>query len=122
MTTTDSATTAIPASPAAQPASASTTNTLSIVSLVLGIAGIVLGQGLLAVGAIVLGFVARRREPLGIATANWGLALGFVGVFGGMLLSILAFFGLAPLFLFGALPFWDFGGFGDFGDFLGFWG
>lgn len=119
MTTTDPTTTAIPASPAAQPASASTTNTLSIVSLVLGIAGILLGQALLAVAAIVLGFIARGREPQGIATANWGLALGFVGVFGGILLSILAFFGLAPLFLLGSLPFWDFGGFGDLWSFWG---
>ena len=111
MTTTDSATTAIPASPAAQPVSASSTNTLSIVSLALGIAGILLGQALLAIAAIVLAFVARKREPQGIATANWGLALGFVGVFGGILFSILAFFGLAPLFLFGSLPFWDMWGF-----------
>jgi hypothetical protein len=106
MTTTDSATT-LPASSTAQPAAASATNTLSIVSLALGIAGIALGQGLLAVAAIVLGFVARSREPQGIATANWGLALGFVGVFGGVLLGIFAFFGFAPLFVLGSMPFWD---------------
>jgi hypothetical protein len=111
MTTTDSATTAIPSPSAAQPsAAAPTTNTLSIVSLALGIAGILLGQGLLAAAAIVLGFVARSREPHGIATANWGLALGFVGLFGGLLVAMLAFFGLAPLFFVGSLPFWGFWG------------
>ena len=115
MTTIDP-TTAAPTSSTAQPAPAAATasNTLSIVSLVLGIAGIVLGQWLLAVAAIVLAFVARSREPQGIATANWGLVLGFVGVFGGVLLGFMAFFGLAPLFLFGSLPFWDVSPFWDF--------
>jgi hypothetical protein len=113
MTSTDSATTAIPAPPAAQPAAAA--NTLSIVSLVLGIAGILLGQGIIAVAAIVLGFIARSREPQAITTANWGLALGFVGVFGGILFSVLAFFGFAPLFIFGSLPFWDVWGFEGWG-------
>jgi hypothetical protein len=111
MTTIDSATTA-PASSTTQPAPtpASATNTLSIVSLALGIAGILLGQGLLSAAALVLAFVARSREPQGIATANWGLALGFVGLFGGLVFGIFAFFGLAPLFLFGSLPFWGFWG------------
>ena len=111
MTTIDP-TTAIPSSPASQPAAATptATNTLSILSLAIGIAGIALGQGLLAVAAIVLGFVARSREPQAITTANWGLVLGFVGVFGGALVGILAFFGFAPFFLFGSMPFWDFWG------------
>lgn len=106
MTTTDSASTAIP-TPVGQPArAASTGSTLSIVSLVLGISGILLGQGILAVAAIVLGFVARSREPHALTTANWGLVLGFVGLFGGVLLGILTFFGFAPLFVFGSLPIW----------------
>ncbi len=105
MTTTDSATTAIP-STAGTPSAASATNTLSVVSLVLGIAGILLGQALMAIAAIVLGFVARTREPHAITTANWGLVLGFVGLFGGFVLGILAFFGLGPILLLGSLPFW----------------
>jgi uncharacterized membrane protein len=109
MTTTDSATTAIP-STAGSPAT-SATNTLSVVSLVLGIAGILLGQALVAIAAIVLGFVARTREPQAITTANWGLVLGFVGLFGGFVLGILAFFGLGPILLLGSLPFWDFWGY-----------
>ena len=110
MTTIDSATTAPSSSTAPPTQAAAPANTLSIVSLVLGIAGILLGQGLLAAAAIVLGFVARTREPLAISTANWGLVLGFVGLFGGIVLGIFAFFGLAPLFLFGSLPFWGFWG------------
>jgi len=112
MTITDSVTTDIPSSTTAQPApaTASATNTLSIVSLALAIAGILLGQGLLSGAAVVLAFVARSREPQGIATANWGLALGFVGLFGGVLFGIFAFFGFAPLFVLGSLPFWGFWG------------
>ncbi len=104
MTTIDPITTA-PAPTTAAPA-----NTFSIVSLVLAITGIALGQGVLSLGAIILGFVARSREPQAISTANWGLALGFVGLFGGVILAIFAFFGLAPLFLLGSLPFWGFWG------------
>jgi hypothetical protein len=103
MTTIDPSTTTAPTA-----APASTTGTLSIVSLALGIAGILMGQWLLAVAAIVLAAIARSREPHAVATANWGLALGFVGVFGGLVLGILAFFGLAPLLLLGSLPFWIF--------------
>ena len=107
MTTIDPSTTTAPATaPTATPASS--TGTLSIVSLALAIAGILMGQWLLAVAAIVIAFIARSREPQAVTTANWGLALGFVGVFGGLVLGILAFFGLAPLFVLGSLPFWAF--------------
>jgi hypothetical protein len=106
MTTIDPTTTAPTAAPAAAPAA--TTGTLSIVSLALGIAGILMGQWLLAAAAIVIAFIARSREPQALTTANWGLALGFVGVFGGLILGILAFFGFAPLFVLGSLPFWFF--------------
>ena len=118
MTTIDPSATTLPSSPpaAAAPAAASPANTLSIISLVLGITGILLGQGVIAVAAIVLAFIARSREPQAITTANWGLVLGFVGVFGGFVLGALAFFGFAPLFAFGTLPFWD------FWDFWDFWG
>lgn len=94
--------------PTAQPATASPSNALSITGLVLGIAGIVLGQVVLAIVAIVFAIVARTREPQAITTANWGLVLGLIGVFGGVLLGMLAFLGFVP-FLFG-LPFWAFWG------------
>jgi len=104
MTTLDSTTTT---APTAAPTSAAT-NTLSVVSLALAIAGILLGQGILALAAVVLGFLARTREPQAITTANWGLVLGFVGLFGGIVIAFAAFAGLAPLFIFGSLPFLPF--------------
>lgn len=64
------------------------TNGFSITALVLGITGIALGQGLLSIGAIVFGFVARNKEPQARLMANWGLVLGLVGTFGGFLLAI----------------------------------
>lgn len=83
------------------------TNGFSITALVLGITGIVLGQWLLSVGAIVFGFVARAKEPGARLTANWGLVLGFVGVFGGLLLAIIGAVAFAPLWFFGAFGPWD---------------
>ena len=110
MTTTD-----IPATPApaveqapqpAATASASSfaTNGFSIIALVLGIVGIVAGQWLLAVAAIVFGFIARNREPQSRLIANWGLALGFVGALGWVLVAIVGVAILAPFAMFA--PFW----------------
>ena len=107
MTTIDSTTTAPTATPA--PAVGWRTRSASSASCS-RIAGILLGQWLLSAAAIVLGFVARSREPHAVTTANWGLVLGFAGAFGSAILAVLAFFGLAPLFLLGSLPFWDFWG------------
>jgi hypothetical protein len=118
MTTTDSlsSTSAAPAESLAPAAAPAATNGFSITALVLGIAGIALGQGLLAIGAIIFGFVARAREPRGRLMANWGIVLGFVGVFGGILIAIVGFAAFAP---FWALGGWDFGGW-DFADIAGF--
>lgn len=80
--------------------SRSAPTTFSTLSLVLGITGIALGQGLLAVAAIVLGFVARSREPQAVTTANWGIVLGFVGTFGGLILGLLGLAAFLP-FAFG---------------------
>ena len=106
MTTTE--TTASPvlqaAPQSATPAAQVGANTLSIVALVLGIVGIVAGQWLLAVAAIVFGFLARTREPQSRLIANWGLALGFVGAFGWILFALIGAAFLAPFAFF--LPFW----------------
>jgi hypothetical protein len=91
----------------ATPAPVATTNGFSITALVLGITGIALGQWLLSVGAIVFGFVARGKEPSGRLMANWGLVLGFVGVFGGVLFAIIGFTVFAPFAIWGALGPWD---------------
>jgi len=111
MTTTASAPSTVTASvePAA-PVAAS--NGFSISTLVLGIAGIALGQGLLSVAAIVLGFIARSKEPAARTTANWGLVLGFVGVFGGLILGIVGFAAFAPLWVAGGFGAWDFANIG----------
>jgi hypothetical protein len=119
MTKTDSvpSTTAAPAessAPAATVAAtpATTTNGFSITALVLGIAGIALGQWLLSIAAIVLGFVARNREPGARLMANWGLVLGFVGAFGGILFGIIGFAAFAPFWLAGGFGAWDFANIG----------
>jgi len=114
MTKTDSvsSTSAAPAesiAPTAAPAAtvATTTNGFSITALVLGIAGIALGQWLLSVAAIVFGFVARNREPSARLMANWGLVLGFVGTFGGILFGIIGFAAFAPFWLGAGFWGWD---------------
>lgn len=69
--------------PPSQTAAFSPNRTLGILSLVGGIASIVFGQTvLIPVAAIVLGFLARQREPYSRAFANWGIVLGFVALFG----------------------------------------
>jgi hypothetical protein len=94
MTTTETTSVAAPA-----------TNPFSITALILGITGILLGQGLLSIGAVVFGFVSRAKEPTGRILANWGLVLGFVGVFGGLLLAILGIAAFLPLALWGVIAF-----------------
>ena len=93
--------------PAVAPAAAAPIAGFSITALVLGITGIVLGQWLLSVGAIVFGFVARSKEPSARLMANWGLVLGFVGTFGGLLLAIMGIAFFAPLAIWGAFAPWD---------------
>ena len=92
------------AQPAAQHAAATVTPTpgFSIAALVLGIAAIPTGWWLASVAAIVFGFVARSREPQGRTMANWGLALGFVGAFGWLIVGILGLAFFAPFALWGA--------------------
>jgi hypothetical protein len=74
---------------------------------VLGITGIVLGQALLSIAAIVFGFVARNRELNGRLVGNWGIVLGFVGVFGGIVIGLLGIATILPFFLVGGIGGWD---------------
>ncbi|RQP11337.1 MAG: DUF4190 domain-containing protein [Microbacteriaceae bacterium] len=90
--------------PTAQPAGP--TPGLSIAALVLGIAAIPTGWWFASVAAIVLGFVARSREPQGRTMANWGLALGFVGAFGWIVVALLGLAFFAPFALWGAAFAW----------------
>ncbi len=73
-------------------------NGLSVASLVLSILSIPLGQGVLAVVGIVLGFVARRREPAAVTTANWGIVVGFVALFGWLVLALFGLISVLPWF------------------------
>ncbi len=75
--------------------------TLSYVSFWLGVASVVLSPTVLVpVAAIVLGFMARTREPAGRTWATWGIVLGFVMAFGWFVALIVG--GVAAL---AALPF-----------------
>jgi hypothetical protein len=94
-----------PATPAPDATPASTP--FSITALVLGITGIVLGQALLSIGAIVFGFIARNRELNGRLIGNWGIVLGFVGLFGGLLIGLLGIATFLPFVLFGGVGAWD---------------
>lgn len=96
---------AVEAAPVAAVPVASTT-VFGTTSLVLAIVGIILGQGLISVAAVILAFVSRSKEPTSRVIANWGLALGFVGVFGGLVLAILGIAAFIPLWVAGALGGW----------------
>jgi hypothetical protein len=80
------------------PAVASPSRTLSILSLVAAIASIPLGHlVILPIAAIVLGFIARDREPSGRMLANWGIGVGFVILFWWMIVGIVAVSFWVPL-------------------------
>ncbi|HTL42329.1 MAG TPA: hypothetical protein VL294_12735 [Pseudolysinimonas sp.] len=98
--TTTATTPVLETQPAPAPVAAGTG--LATSSLVLAIVGIVLGQGLISVAAIIVAFVSRAKEPAGRLLANWGLALGFAGLFGGLLLALLGIAAFAPLWIAGA--------------------
>jgi hypothetical protein len=78
-------------------------NTFSITALVLGILGIALGQPLLAIAAIIVGVVARPREPQATSTSMWGIVLGIVGLLGGFALATLGLIAFTPLLIGGVL-------------------
>ncbi|HEV7740823.1 MAG TPA: hypothetical protein VGO65_00250 [Pseudolysinimonas sp.] len=103
--TTATTQTAVPAETLAPVPQAATT-VFSTTALVLGIVGIVIGQGFVSIAAIVFGFIGRSKEPSGRLTANWGIALGFVGVFGGILLALIGVAAFVPLWVAGALSGW----------------
>ena len=97
-----------PAVESATPAEAPTTsNTYSVLGLVLSILSIPLAMSPLAVAGIVLGFIARSKEPAAVTTANWAIVVGFFSLFGWVLLAIAGAFLAAP-WVFGA---WAFSGF-----------
>jgi hypothetical protein len=72
--------------------------TLSILSLVAAIASVPLGHFvLLPIAAIVLGFLARSREPGARTLSTWGIAIGFVLLFWWVAVGALALAFWVPL-------------------------
>lgn len=88
---TTASSTAAPSTPAPAPANSAVSGspftaapprTLSILSLVAALVSIPFGHIiLLPIAAIVLGFLARRREPWARTMSTWGIVLGFVVLF-----------------------------------------
>jgi hypothetical protein len=65
--------------------------TLSILSLVAAIASVSLGHlVILPLAAIVLGFIARQREPQARTMSTWGIAIGFVVLFWWLVVGAIA--------------------------------
>jgi hypothetical protein len=83
------------------PVAVAAPRTLSILSLIAGIAAIPLGHlFVLPVAAIVLGFIARTREPSGRILANWGIGLGFALLFWWLVVGAIAVSVFVPLAVF----------------------
>ena len=86
------------------PVAATPSRTLSILSLVAAIASVPLGHLIvLPIAAIVLGFVARSREPWARTLSTWGIAVGFVVLFWWVAVGIVAASFWLPLTLFHGL-------------------
>jgi hypothetical protein len=81
---------------AASPAPATAGNSYSVVGLVLSILSIPLGMGPLAIAGVILGFVGRSKEPAAVTTANWAIVVGFLSLFGWILLGLGAAFVALP--------------------------
>ena len=80
------------------PTSAAPPRTLSVLSLVAAIAAVPLGHFfILPIAAIVLGFLARGREPWARTMSAWGIALGFVILFWWVIVGMFALAFWVPL-------------------------
>jgi hypothetical protein len=74
--------------------------TLSILSIVAAIASIPLGHFfILSLAAIVLGFLARSREPWARNLSTWGIVIGFVVMFWWLVVGLFALAFWVPLAL-----------------------
>jgi hypothetical protein len=80
------------------PAASAQPRTLSILSLVAAVASIPLGHiVILPIAAIILGFLARGREPWARTLSTWGIVLGFVVLFWWLLVGAVALMVWLPL-------------------------
>jgi hypothetical protein len=80
-----------PTTPAPAATPVAPVRTISILSLVAAIASIPLGHlFVLPIAAIVLGFIARTREPAGRSLSTWGIVVGFVLLFWWVIVGAIA--------------------------------
>jgi hypothetical protein len=79
------------------PAAAS--STYSVLGLVLSIVSIPTGMGPLAIAGVILGFIARGKEPASVTTANWAIVIGLLSLFGWIFLAVIGFALFAPFAL-----------------------
>lgn len=80
-------------------APATTSNTYSVLGLVLSIVSIPTGMGPLAIAGVILGFIARGKEPASVTTANWAIIIGLLSLFGWVILAVVGFTLFAPFAL-----------------------
>lgn len=74
--------------------------TLSILSLVAALVSIPLGHlVILPITAIVLGFIARSREPEGRLLSLWGIIVGFVLLFWWLIVGAVAASFVVPFWI-----------------------
>jgi hypothetical protein len=91
--------------PSIAPAAATaptTTGTYGVLGLVLSILSIPTGTAIFAVAGIVLGFLGRSKEPATVTTSNWAIIVGFVSLFGWVLVAIMGLAFFLPFALSGA--------------------
>jgi uncharacterized membrane protein (UPF0136 family) len=82
------------------PQSVAPTKTLSLLSFIAGVAGFLMAHTVVVpVAAIVLGFLARAKEPTPHPFATWGIVLGFVALFGWIVVALLAASFALPYFI-----------------------
>ena len=93
------------------PAATTTSNTYGVLGLVLSILSIPTGTAVFAVAGIVLGFIGRSKEPATVTTSNWAIIVGFVSLFGWVLVALLGLALFIPLILAGDPSMW-----GDFNN------
>jgi hypothetical protein len=86
-------------SPAADPTKA---HTYGVLGLVLSILSIPTGTAVFAVAGIVLGFFGRSKDTANQTTSNWAIIVGFVSLFGWVIIALLGLALFIPLALSGA--------------------
>jgi hypothetical protein len=92
--------------PAADPTKA---HTYGVLGLVLSILSIPTGTAVFAIVGIVLGFFGRSKDTTNQTTSNWAIIVGFVSLFGWVVIALLGLALFIPLALsgWGDPSFWN---------------